>query len=211
MPSRTTLLAACAALLSACSSGGGPEETRTYDLSDFDSVHAMAGVNVQLRQGPFAVTARGSSDSLDTLKVERDGSDLRISRKTSFVIGWTSDAHVVVTAPGFTSIKASAGADIEGDSLTLEAVEVEANAGADIDLSGTCTALDADSNAGSDIDAGELVCATVTVTANAGGDAIVHATTGVDAKASTGSDVTVHGAPANVSQSASTGGDVKIL
>ena len=209
MPVRTIALSACAVLLCACS-GSGAEETRTWDLADFDRIDATAGVNVQLRQGPFAVTAAGSGSSLDSLKVERSGSELRISRKAGITLGWNSEAHVVVTAPDYVSRAASAGADIEGDALSLQAVEVRASAGADIDLSGTCTSLNAVSNAGSDLDAGELVCATATVSANTGGDAAVHATETVEADANTGSDITVHGSPASVNRSANTGGEVNI-
>lgn len=209
MPTRAALLAACLPLLAACSFGGG-EETRTFDETGFERVTAAAGVNVQLRQGPFAITATGAEAALNSLRIEKDGSELKVSRRSGLFIGWGQDAHVVVTAPAYTEISAAAGADIEGDNLALEAVSVRAVAGSDVDLSGTCASIDAASNTGSDLDAGELVCATAKVSANTGGDATVHATQSVEASASTGSDVTVHGAPSQVSEDASTGGDIRI-
>jgi hypothetical protein len=207
---RTLLIALPVLVLSACSYSSGPEETRTFNLADFDSIQASDGVDVQLRQGPFSVTAIGSAGALDRLNVERDGSVLRVANKRGVSLSFGSSAHIVVTAPTFASITAGGGADIEGDSLRLEAVSVRSGGGADIDLSGTCATLTAEASGGGDIDAGELVCSSVRAEASGGGDAIVHATESVEASASGGGDITIRGAPPRINQSASGGGDINV-
>src|SRR5512134_2430180 len=76
--------------LAACSPTGGnsgAEESRTYPLQDFDSVSAEAGIELIVKQGPFAVEATSRNNDLSHLSIELDGAELDISRRNTLSIG----------------------------------------------------------------------------------------------------------------------------
>src|SRR5512134_3127171 len=91
--------------------GEAAADTRSYSLSGFDRVSVSAGIDVDLKQGSFAVTADESDGKFDQLILEVRGNTLHISRKSN--IGtWFSrgpDFHVTVTAPNYFAIGASSG------------------------------------------------------------------------------------------------------
>src|SRR5262249_40875550 len=109
--------------------GDGPRETRTYNFPGFDSVSATSGVNVVLKQGPFAISAEGPKDKLDRLLVDKDGSTLKISNKphVDWGIVWTGSTIVTVVAPDYNTIEASGGADVDIDPLKADALSINAH------------------------------------------------------------------------------------
>jgi hypothetical protein len=64
-------------------SAAGPSGQRSYAAADFSSVTLAGPYRVEIRPGAvFAVSASGPQDMLDDLKVEVDGGDLEIGRKS---------------------------------------------------------------------------------------------------------------------------------
>jgi hypothetical protein len=77
----STILIALA--LVACSGGdgrpAGEEESKTYPLEGFDSVSAETGIDLVLKQGPFAVEAQSHDGDLSRLSIEIRETTLSIS------------------------------------------------------------------------------------------------------------------------------------
>lgn len=187
-------------------------ETATYNLRDFDAVHAAAGVDVVLKQGPFSITAEGSEKALKRLSVTLEGDTLEITHKSSS--GWTFGASrgavVTVTAPSFAALHAASGSDMTGRNLQFADLEARTSGGADMTLSGQCRSLNAEASGGSDFDGEKLRCETATVAASGGADANVFVTGKVSARASGGADIRVLGSPTAVEKNTSGGADIRI-
>jgi hypothetical protein len=206
--------------------------TRTYDPGAFEAVSVAAGVDVEITLGPSrSVVAETRSDSFDDLCIQVQGDVLKIDRPTR---GWfmvrRPEYKVRIVNPQLRSLTSSSGADVEvkgpviGDftvdsssgsdiSVTLIQggnVKAHISSGSDLDISGTCTALDAEASSGSDLDAHGLRCETASVHASAGSDVSVFASRSVTGKASSGADVEISGAPPVVQVEKSSGADVTI-
>ncbi len=101
-------------------SGSGGE--RQWTVSGFDAVNVAAAGDVQVRVGPaFSLTATGTPEQLDKVKVTQDGHTLNIGRRNG--VGWGSGGrlHFVLTMP------AIAGAGIGGSgSIAIDRVEGKA-------------------------------------------------------------------------------------
>lgn len=204
---------AAMAALGACYSsyGQGSTQTETRNLSGFDSVEASAGVNVELRQGPFAIKVQAPEDDVKFIRTEVDGSTLKIYREGNFNswFNWTSGRRLVtVTAPAYVQIRASSGADVEGDSLALDAITLDASSGGDIEISGTCKTVTAEAGSGGDVNAEDLKCENGNADASSGGDIDLHVTGTANGEASSGGDVRFHGNPTSFTKDESSGGDV---
>ena len=190
-------------------SGNG--ETRTYALKDFDRVSVRAGVELILKQGPFAVEARSSNGDLSKLLVDVQGSELVISRETTIgIIGVSPNYTVTATAPAWTAIEGLAGVRIEGENLTLEVVTVEVAAGASVELSGTCREITVEASAGASIDADQLKCAAATAKAAAGARVELHASERAKGTAAAGASITFSGKPPAFEQDADISSTVKL-
>ncbi len=223
---RATLVATCLLPLAASAA------TRNYETPGFEAVSVTSGVDVDITLGAArSVVGETSLGNLDDLQIRVDGNLLKIDRHRKWwqFFGQTNFKVHVVT-PVLRSITASAGSDVEtrgvtaGD-FTLSAssgsdvnvtgisggsVKVTASSGSDIDLAGTCSSLDVEASSGSDVKASELHCMTVVVRASSGSDLSVSASRGVAGKMSSGSDLTVHGAPPSVKVERSSGADVTL-
>jgi hypothetical protein len=187
-----------------------PVETKTYDLSGFDSVSASAGVNVDLKQGPFSVTAEGPKSRLDRLIVERKGEELVIRREPTVSWGvWSRGDLVTVVAPAYSGIKASGGADVFGDGLQLADIRIDINGGADINLSGSCKSLTLEASGGADFRGRELACESASVSASGGADAFVTATRDASGRGSGGADIAFYGVAGSATGDASSGSDIR--
>jgi hypothetical protein len=228
MPSFAALAAALAAT-SACSVIESVE-TKTYDLSGFDSITAKNGVNVALTQGPFSVKAEGPKSKIDRLMIERRGNELIIAREPTIGWGtWSRSDLVTVAAPTYAGIMATGGADVYGENLQLGDIRIDASGGADINLSGACKTLDLKASGGADVRSRDLVCEAATVSASGGADAYITATRDASGRgsggadiafydvsgtatgdASSGADIRFHGNPTNVQIDESSGGDISV-
>lgn len=210
---RPAAVSALVLALAACSptgGGSGSEESRTYPLKDFDRVSVQAGIELILKQGPFAVEAKSRNGDLDKLSIDVRGSELAISREAGLNIGISPSYTVTATAPKWTAIKASAGVEIEGENLQLEDVRIDGSAGVRIRLSGTCRELAAEASAGAAIDARDLKCLAVDAEASAGAKIEAYASEKARGEASAGAVVEFSGNPPMVEKDAGMGGVVEV-
>jgi hypothetical protein len=90
--------------------GGGSGTQRNYDLSGFDRVSLAGPHDVIVTVGPqFSVRAEGDAETLDRLKIEVDGTNLKIgTRKEGWKIGWSSDRPKTVIRVSLPTIRAAA-------------------------------------------------------------------------------------------------------
>ncbi len=207
IPAAAAVLATAAIVLPAWA------DTKSYNLSGFDRISASAGVDVDIRQGPFAITVDEPQGKFDKLVLEVRGDTLVIGRKNTMG-GWFSrgpDYRVTVTAPNYVGIDASSGASVEGSNLSLKDLKVGVSSGADVDLAGNCAGLRVDISSGADFDGEQLKCETASVDASSGADADAYATRSADGEASSGASVTFHGKPAQFDKDTSSGGSVRLL
>lgn len=209
---RWIALTAALAALGACtvSYGQGATDIQNRTLTGFDSIEASSGVNVELRQGPFAVKVEAPEDDMDAVKTELSGSTLKIYRDgMNGWFNWTSGRRLVtVTAPTYLSVRASSGADVDGINLTLDAVALDAGSGADIEFSGACKLVKAEADSGGDIEAEGFKCENGEAEASSGGDVDLFVTGTARGEASSGGDIHFHGNPASFTKEESSGGDV---
>jgi hypothetical protein len=189
----------------------GNDENRTYALKDFDRVSVKAGVELILKQGPFAVEARSSNGDLSKLIVDVRGSELVISRETVIgSIGISPSYTVTASAPAWTAIEGLAGVRIEGENLNLEMVSVDVAAGASVELSGTCRQITVEATAGASIDADELKCAVAEARAAAGSTVELYASERAKGTASAGASIEFSGKPPAFEQDADISSTVKL-
>lgn len=98
----------------------GSGSTRSYAANDFTAVQLRGPDDVDVRVGSsFSVRAEGDPETLDRLRIVRDGDSLRVGRKNSW-FSWGSEAKakIYVTMPRITR----AGLAGSGN-LTIDRVE----------------------------------------------------------------------------------------
>lgn len=224
----------CAAALAATSGCVMTEtiETRTFNHSGFDAIEASGGVNLVLKQGPFAVSAEGPKSKLDKLVVQQQGKTLSVHRESNTItwFGVSSRDVVTITAPTYTAIGATGGVDIETAGLTLPALALRISGGADFDasgfkidqltvdgsggsdvrVSGACKSATINASGGADFKGKDFICETAAVTSSSGSDVDIHASLTATGDASSGADIRFYGNPANVTRNESSGGDVEV-
>ena len=224
---RATLFAACLLPLAASAA------TRSYETPGFEAVSVGSGVDVEITLGDRrSVVAESWLGDFNSLRIVVEGNVLKIDRPLAkwFFFSWPGYTVRVVT-PVLRSIIASAGSDVKAEGATEDdfviaassgsdvhltgirggGVRVTASSGSDIALAGTCSSLDVQASSGSDVKASDLRCETVVVRASSGSDLSVSASRSVGGKLSSGSDLTVHGAPASVQVDRSSGADVRVV
>ncbi len=224
-------VAAMAALGGCTVIGNGKTETRDYAFSGFDSISASSGIDVVLTQGAeFSVKSEAPEGKLDRITIEQSGSELKIGIEHEVTFGWSGRYQVSVSAPSYTAISASGGADVDAAALKTERIALSASGGADIDitgaqigtleasvsgggdieLTGSCTSATLTASGGGNIDGEAFDCDSVTATATGGGDIDVGARMTANGVAGSGGDVRFLGSPATFTADESSGGDVSV-
>lgn len=200
----TVTLAALAAL-----SLPAQAETRSFDLKNFNKVAASAGVDVILKQGPFAVSVEEPDGKFDRLELRVRDSTLVASRKSDFrPLIERPHYTITVSAPDYRALNASSGSHVEGDALRLANFAVEVSSGAHVGLSGDCKDIAISVSSGSHFSGEDLKCERATVSASSGAHADAFATATATGDASSGAHINFHGKPANVTKDTSSGGSV---
>lgn len=209
---------------------------KTIELPAFTAVDISSGIDAEITVGGTQSIVAESPDPgiIDRMQIRIVGSELQAWFDWNFLdlfsLGIDRSIKLTISVPELVQAEASAGADIvvsgmTGDALDLEAssgsdlkasgiaggtVSVSASSGANLDATGTCTTGSFEASSGADIDAEELLCTDAGVEVSSGANAEIFATGSVNAEASSGADVTVHGAPKQVDSETSSGGDVTV-
>jgi len=195
---------------------------------DFDRVRGSAGLDVYLTEGSEnKIVVEADDNLMDIIETEIHNGKLHVTTTKS--IGRSKSKKVHITYTKLSSIEASSGADVIGnsvvknESLTLESssgadlqVEViakevfaDASSGSDLRVSGRATRLRADASSGSDIKAKDLEVLTCIADASSGADITVNVKESLTVEASSGGDVKYYGDPAAVSARDGYSGNVR--
>ncbi len=209
--------------------GSGHIISETRNPGPFSGLVVSGGFEVEIKKGAAAQVLLEADDNLmGYIETTVSGQQLNIRLRD---IHNLRHAHlkVFITAPEINSIKASSGSEVtvmdnlsssekirlqvsSGSNIktALDAPEViaESSSGAEMTLSGRTRDLRAESSGGSTIQAKELMSENSYVTSSSGSSASVHASLTLEAKASSGSNITYRGG-ANVKKTVSSGGEVE--
>lgn len=126
---RTGLILASALMLGACnmaadaqpgSGGGGQRSQRSFDLAGFDAVSLAGPHDVIVTVGPrHSVRAEGDPETLDRLKIEVEGSNLKIGmERGNWPMGWKRDGAktlIHVTLPAIRAASIAGSGDMRVD------------------------------------------------------------------------------------------------
>lgn len=230
-PSCYAVSALCAVALS---SPLAARET-VHDFTGFSKIVASDHVKIEVFSGSdYSVVSDVSGTArAQRLVIEQDGETLIISRKgrSSLILMGMADYYTVTvhlpelqgitasrgvdvdasgTFSGVFKAQTSSGAEVDIDGLEAETVILTASSGSDLDVRGTCASLLINASSGSDIDAEDFECATIEAKASSGSDIEIHATGALLARASSGADITVEGAPTDAKINESSGGRVRL-
>jgi len=196
------------------------------ELESFEHIKTFGNVRVVLTQGDsYSYTA---SENLGELKISVKEGTLKISHKQNKRM-WSERTVVEVTYKELRSLYASAGSEVVHDAIMevgdfdldfdsgafarlkvdAQSIEVNVGEGAVLKLHGTSRVLEAAATTGGVLKAMDFKAQTVYVRANTGGQASVHATEKIEARASMGGMISYDGDPDYVRSSESMGGTVR--
>lgn len=183
------------------------DETRTIEVADFDRIEAAGVFEVDVTVGgEYALTISGAPEALEKTTAEvvdgelvLDNAKPKGARKT-----WRGDGvSAVIMMPTLSSFDAAGVVEADIKGVAADQLNLELSGVGDIELSGTCNALDADVSGVGDIDAEQLQCRTVKVDVSGVGSASVFASESADADIAGIGSIDIYGSPANVSKNKS--------
>jgi len=202
-------------------------ESRKLETS-FHSIKATEGLDVYLTQGASeSVKVQADENLHDIILTEVKEGVLHIHTKEN--IARSSAQKVIVEFDNLEKITSTSGSDvystntIKTDKLVLRStsgsdmeLQIEANSviceatsGSDIRLTGTTNTFSAETSSGSDIKAGKLKAKICDAKATSGSDITLYSSEQLTAKASSGGDITYYGNPDKVSKNDSPSGNVR--
>lgn len=195
------------ALLAMAVATSAAAETR--NLTGFDQVNAADRIEVTVAMGPaYAVQVEGPDAA--RVRTVVDGDTLRITDRNRSWFGGNRriNASVHITMPRIDGLASSRGATLRAENIRATSINLAASMGGDLDVSGTCTTLNASASMGGTLDAENFHCSTANISASMGGEVEAFAAQRFDASASMGGDVEVAGAGERGDVSTTMGGSV---
>lgn len=209
--------------------GNGNVQTETRNINEsFSSIHVSRGLDVYLTQSnDQIIEVEADENLLDIIVVEVENDELKIT--TTDNIAYSKAQKVMVSFKDVSKITSTSGSDvfstniITADELNLKTtsgsdmeLEVDTNtlvckstSGSDLRLSGKTNNLFAEATSGSDIKAGKLLAQSSQVEVTSGADITVNTSQELNAKASSGGDITYYGNPEIVKKSDGVSGSIR--
>jgi hypothetical protein len=182
-------------------------ETRNH--SGFDGVAAQDQIEVIITMGDtYSVQVTGSDAERVRTEVREHTLHIKDRRRPWFG-SHDLDAVVRVTMPQVEDIAAARGAEVTATNIIAEAFEIAAAMGGVIEISGTCTDLDASVAMGGVLEAGDFHCVNADVSAAMGGVAEIYASNSFDASAAMGGAIDISG-DAHGDSSSAMGGQISL-
>tara|TARA_R110000868_G_scaffold178121_1_gene417607 strand:+ start:1190 stop:1831 length:642 start_codon:yes stop_codon:yes gene_type:complete len=207
---RTLILTAlgAAALSGGIASG---QDVQQLDLTGFDRINAGGGYQLVVEVGEgWSVTLDGDSDDFDEIEASVDGAELVLRQHQRMFRGRRAlDVTVRVTLPAINAVDFHRGVESEVNGIAADAFSVDVSTGAEVELSGSCSALDVDLSTGGSLQARFLECQSVDVDASTGAEGRVFASERAEVHASMGASVRVFGSPSDREAQSSMGGEVR--
>ena len=198
----------------ALSSTALADDARTFDLASFDRIDIATGISAKISVGSEqsirVETNKGDFEDL-VIKVDDGVLEIRQDWKSNWRGGSKKPRYkVIASVQDLNGIDASSGSSVTATGISGGDFSVEVSSGASVDLTGTCDRIDAKGSSGADTSAKNLVCENADARASSGASLVLHADTGVQAKASSGGTITVYGGATDVSTRKSSGGSIRI-
>ncbi len=208
--------------------GNGNVTTETRNIESFHSIKAAEGLDVYLTQGTSeSVKIQADENLLAIILTEVKDGVLHIHTEEN--IAHSSAQKVMVEFDDIRSITSTSGSDvystntIKADRLKLKStsgsdmeLEIVANeiickstSGSDIRLSGSTNRFSAESTSGSDIKASNLKAKICDARATSGSDITLYSSEELTAKATSGGDITYYGNPDKVNKNDGVSGSIR--
>lgn len=207
-------------------SGNITTETRTVN-QDFKKIEVSQGIKVNVEQSDNKSITVEVDDNLQqhiltkvengVLKIKSDenyntNESPIVNVKMPIINGLKSSSGSKITSTGLLitdkiDVKSSSGSEIkievEADDITLET-----SSGSQIEVSGKALKVSTSSSSGSEIDAKNLMANEINSVTNSGSSTAVYPILKLEAKASSGSEITYHNNPKTISKEEHSGGSV---
>ena len=211
------------------------QSSKNISVNSFDGITISNGMDLYLTYGNSeGVKVVANKDLISNVLVEKTGTMLTISYKNN--VRWGNmfkgqSIKVYVNVKTLHTLKASGGSDVYGENtiiapnlelalsggsdlkLTVQSnnLNVQSSGGSDLSLKGNATNVVIKVSGGSDVDAFGLKTEYAKVTASGGSDANVYVTKGLEAAATSGSDIQYKGnASVNITSSSKSGDVTKV-
>jgi hypothetical protein len=174
--------------------GAGAVTSETRPVPEFTEIEVRGGIKLELTMGTpgtVEVTAQQNLLAITTTNV----SDRRLTVDTDRSFSSTSGITVKVTIDSITALVLVGGATGSAPHIAAGALNVRAEAGATLTMSGTAESLDLTATGGAVLKLGDFTATNATVTLAGGVQATVVVTHAVKGSATGGAVLTVHGHP----------------
>ena len=206
--------------------GSGNLVTQTRSVGSFDALSVGGGFEVEIKAGsPSKVVIEADDNIIEDIEARVDDGKLKISLNDGLSL---NDAHmkVFITSDDINHISSSASAEVvaldelksdktiilkasSGSKITADinspAADADASSGSDIIVKGKTRTFKAESSSGATIKASDLLSENTTAQVSSGASARVHASVALNAKASSGGNITYRGAATAVKKESSGG------
>jgi hypothetical protein len=207
-------------------SGNITTETRTVN-QDFKKIEASNGIKVIVEQSDNKSIMVETDDNLQqhiitkiengVLKIESDENynateTPLVKVKMPITNGLSTSSGSEITSSGTLisenmDVKSSSGSQININ-VEADAIKIESTSGSSIEVGGKALKVETSSSSGSTIDAKNLMANEVFSQTSSGSSTDVYPIVKLDAKASSGSNISYHKIPKTVSKEESSGGSV---
>jgi hypothetical protein len=185
-------------------------DTRTMNVGKFSAVSVSSMMDVELRQGPQAVTVEQAENDFSDLKLEVRNGTLIVSRADGKVERDSPIYRVVVTAPSLNSISAASASDVEGRGLSFQKLSVSVASAASVSLEGVCREIALSVSTSGDFVGDRMRCETGRAEATTSGEATIWISGPATARATTGAHLTFMGKPKSVEGKATLGASIHV-
>jgi len=189
-------------------------ETRTFNLPEFDSLDASAGIRVIATVGgDQSIQVETEDGDFSDFQIEVKDGELSVSREWNRLRWHQKKAEYTVTI-SVRQLKAFDGSS--GSITTLQKIDartfsVDLSSGAFAIIGGRSDNCSVDISSGANLNAEALVCDTATVDVSSGGHGELTVSQALNGDASTGGHVAIFGNPERVNLDHSSGGRIKVI
>lgn len=178
-------------------------QNETFSISVLTDENVQSLISTKLENGVLVVTSLGSFSTVKSPEV-------RVSLPIISGLQSSSGAYI----KGVNTLKSkslilssSSGSDIKLD-VDVDFISLESTSGSDIEVTGKALKVETSSSSGSDIDAGNLMANEVFAQVSSGSSTKVYPIILLNAKASSGGDITYKNVPKRLEKEESSGGSI---
>jgi Putative auto-transporter adhesin, head GIN domain len=181
-----------AATLAGCVTGEGPVTSETREIRPFSRLEVGAGIHVVMTVGPAEhLEVSAQANILDAVAANVSGRVLKINAERDFTS--TEPVTVTLTGPTLDQITTSGGAQAVVTGVDVDALQINANGGSIVTVSGTATAVRLTADGGAKANLADLAATTVDLGIDGAATATLTAGDLVTGRASGGAEISVGG------------------